>query len=94
MAPNWSTLKYFLRAAGIFFIGYALFAIPSTFVCAAVGAPRFLGGILVAWGCVATLFSCMRSQWQFYVLRFILGLAESGAWPGSFLLYSWKRIGF
>ena len=70
-------------AAGIFFLGYALFAVPSTFVCAWVGAPRFLGGILVAWGCVATLFSCMRSQWQFYMLRFILGLAESGAYPGG-----------
>lgn len=81
--PHLLPLRALLTAAGIFFLGYALFAVPSTFVCAWVGAPRFLGGILVAWGCVATLFSCMRSQWQFYVLRFILGLAESGAYPGG-----------
>ena len=67
---------------GIFFVGYAVFTIPSTFICARVGAPVFLGSILVMWGLVASLFAGMRNQWQFYVLRFLLGLTESGAYPG------------
>ena len=48
-----------------------------------VGAPRFLGGILIIWGLVAGLFAWMRTATQFYVLRFVLGLAESGAYPGN-----------
>ena len=48
-----------------------------------VGAPRFLGSILVVWGLVAGLFAWMRTPTQFYALRFILGLAESGAYPGK-----------
>lgn len=47
-----------------------------------VGPPRFLGGILIAWGLVASLFAWMRTATHFYILRFILGLAESGAYPG------------
>ena len=50
-----------------------------------VGPPRFLGGILVAWGIVASLFAWMRTAAHFYILRFILGLAESGAYPGPAL---------
>ncbi len=48
-----------------------------------VGPPRFLGGILIVWGVVASLFAWMRTAMHFYVLRFILGLAESGAYPGA-----------
>lgn len=48
-----------------------------------VGAPRFLGTILVVWGLVATLFAWMQTSAQFYTLRLILGLAESGAYPGT-----------
>ena len=47
-----------------------------------LGPPRFLGGILIIWGIVASLFAWMRTAAQFYILRFILGLAESGAYPG------------
>lgn len=43
----------------------------------------FLGMILVAWGVVATLFAWMQTGTHFYVLRLILGLAESGAYPGT-----------
>ena len=50
-----------------------------------VGPPRFLGGILVAWGLVASLFAWMQTAAHFYILRFILGLAESGAYPGPAL---------
>lgn len=63
-------------------MGYALFAIPSTFVCVRMGAPAFLGSILVLWGVTASLFAVMQNIWQFFLLRLILGLAESGAYPG------------
>lgn len=76
--------KYINKScAGIFFVGYAVFAIPSTFVCASVGAPAFLGTIMVVWGLTAALFSAMQNSWQFFLLRFLLGLAESGAYPGE-----------
>lgn len=48
-----------------------------------LGAPRFLGSILALWGLVASLFAWMRVAPQFYALRFVLGLAESGAYPGN-----------
>lgn len=48
-----------------------------------IGPPRFLGGILIVWGVVASLFAWMRTAMHFYILRFILGLAESGAYPGA-----------
>ena len=48
-----------------------------------VGPPRFLGGILIVWGVVASLFAWMRTAMHFYILRFVLGLAESGAYPGA-----------
>ena len=48
-----------------------------------VGAPTFLGGILVVWGAVTLLFAFMRTARQFYALRLLLGVAESGAYPGA-----------
>lgn len=78
MNPHWVVVT-----AGVFFITYALFAVPSTFVCAKMGPPAFLGGTLVLWGCVAALFAAMRYSWHFYVLRLMLGFAESGAYPGE-----------
>ena len=50
-----------------------------------VGPAKFLGGILVAWGLIASLFAWMQTAAHFYILRFILGLAESGAYPGPAL---------
>ena len=63
--------------------GYALFQVPGTMLCAKVGAPRFLGVSLVAWGAIAASFATLRSPRQFYVLRFVLGLAETAAYPGA-----------
>lgn len=83
--------------SGIFFVGYAIVTIPSTFICARVGAPIFLGSILVMWGLVASLFAVMQNRWQFFILRFILGLTESGAYPGMWYLlhkfYSESELG-
>ena len=80
-----------LRGAGVFFIGYAFFQVPGTVLCARVGAPRFLGVSLVAWGAVASSFATLRSARQFYALRFVLGLAESAAYPGAALAAAGPR---
>ena len=69
--------------AGVFFLGYAIFQVPATLLCARVGAPRFLGTSLICWGAVASLFAGVRSALQFYLLRFVLGLCETGAYPGA-----------
>jgi hypothetical protein len=57
--------------------------LPAPLLCARFGAPRFLGSILIAWGLVAGMFAWMRDAAQFHTLRFILGVAESGAYPGA-----------
>lgn len=57
--------------------------LPTPPLCARLGAPRFLGSILIAWGLVAGMFAWMRNAAQFHTLRFILGVAESGAYPGE-----------
>lgn len=57
-------------------------ALPTPFICERIGAPLFLGIILIIWGCTATIFAFITSSWQFLILRFLLGIAESGAYPG------------
>lgn len=68
--------------AGVFFIGYALFQIPSNLILVKVGAPLWLGCMLVLWGLVATLCAFITNAAQFMTLRFLLGIAECGAFPG------------
>jgi ACS family tartrate transporter-like MFS transporter len=68
--------------AGIFFIGYALFEVPSNLILARVGARRWIARIMVSWGLIATAMMLVRTPMQFYVLRFLLGVAEAGFFPG------------
>ena len=58
-------------------------ALPTPFICDKIGAPLFLGSILIIWGFTATLFAFMTRSWHFFVLRFLLGVTESGAYPGT-----------
>jgi MFS transporter, ACS family, tartrate transporter len=69
-------------AVGMFFVGYLLFQFPSTWVLTRVGARRWIAGSVIAWGAVATAMAFVRSPEQLYVLRFLLGCAESGFAPG------------
>jgi len=68
--------------AGIFFIGYALFEVPSNLILARVGARRWIARIMVTWGILASATMFVRTPMQFYVIRFLLGLAEAGFFPG------------
>jgi ACS family tartrate transporter-like MFS transporter len=71
--------------AGIFFIGYALFQVPSNLVLHRVGARRLIGFILAGWGACSAAGALIAGPWSFYVVRFLLGLAEAGLVPGVVL---------
>ena len=63
--------------SGIFFLGYCLFEVPSNFILHRVGARRWIARIMISWGIVAAAMMFVRTPAQFYVLRFLLGVAEA-----------------
>lgn len=67
---------------GLFFISYAILEIPSNLVLARVGARRWVARIMVTWGLVAMSMALVRTPLQFYAVRFLLGAAEAGFFPG------------
>ncbi|HLZ67970.1 MAG TPA: MFS transporter, partial [Aliidongia sp.] len=71
--------------AGIFFIGYFLFEVPSNVILHRVGASRWIARIMVSWGIVSALMALVSGPMSFYVLRFLLGVAEAGFFPGIIL---------
>lgn len=71
--------------AGIFFIGYALFEIPSNVLLERVGARRWIARIMVSWGILSAAMVFVNSSTTFYLLRFMLGVAEAGFFPGIIL---------
>ncbi|MBL8187373.1 MAG: MFS transporter [Acidobacteria bacterium] len=87
--------------AGIFFIGYFLLEIPGTLIVEKWSARKWIARIMISWGVIATLMGFIGEQWmsvlgdnvtQFYVLRFILGIAEAGFFPGIVVfLAHWFR---
>ncbi|TKC81262.1 MFS transporter [Trinickia terrae] len=71
--------------AGIFFIGYFLFELPSNILMHKLGARIWIARIMITWGILSGLFAFVQTPTQFYVLRFLLGLAEAGFYPGVIL---------
>jgi D-galactonate transporter len=71
--------------AGIFFLGYFLFEVPSNLILHRVGARRWLARIMLTWAVISASFVFVRSPTAFYVLRFLLGVAEAGFAPGVIL---------
>ncbi len=71
--------------AGIFFIAYLLFEVPSNLILDRVGARRWIARVMITWGLVSMAFAFMTGPKQFYVLRFLLGTAEAGFFPGILL---------
>jgi ACS family tartrate transporter-like MFS transporter len=67
---------------GIFFLGYALFEVPSNLSLARVGARRWIARIMISWGLVASAMMFVRTPAQFYLVRILLGVAEAGFFPG------------
>jgi MFS transporter, ACS family, tartrate transporter len=86
------TSKQFGLVAGIFFFGYFLFEIPSNLMLHKIGARIWIARILITWGILATLTALVHSVHQLYAVRFLLGLAEAGYFPGIVLyLTYWFR---
>ena len=71
--------------AGLFFVGYALFEVPSNLLLHKVGARWWLARIMVTWGIIAAAFVFVQGPISFYILRFLLGVAEAGFFPGVIL---------
>jgi MFS family permease len=75
--------------AGVFYFGYLLAELPSNLVLNRFGARRWLARILVSWGVVSGLTAFVWNDWSFYGVRFVLGLAEAGFFPGVLLYLTW-----
>ena len=68
--------------AGLFFIGYLLFEVPSNLALERFGGRVWLARIAISWGLVAAAMALVQTEWQFYAGRFVLGAAEAGFFPG------------
>ena len=71
--------------AGLFFIGYFLFEVPSNLMLQRIGARTWIARIMITWGLVSASFMFVTNEATFYVLRFLLGAAEAGFYPGVIL---------
>ncbi|MBN9207586.1 MFS transporter [Microbacterium ginsengisoli] len=93
-APNGMNTDLALSAAqfgfasGVFFIGYIILEVPSNLALHRFGARRWLARIMVSWGIVALLFTWVQNFEQLVALRFLLGVAEAGFFPGAILFLS------
>lgn len=75
---------------GLFFLGYALFEIPSNLMLVRFGARKWIARIMITWGLLSAAMMFVATPMQFYVLRFLLGVAEAGFYPGViFYFASW-----
>src|ERR1700751_2750177 len=75
--------------AAIFFLGYALFDLPSNLVLRRVGTRIWIARIMITWGLIAALMMFVSSPRSFYVMRFLLGVAEAGFIPGMLLYFTY-----
>jgi MFS transporter, ACS family, tartrate transporter len=74
--------------SGVFFLGYVLFQIPSNLILLRVGARVWIARVIIAWGLVSIASAFVVGPYSFYAMRFLLGLAESGFFPGTLLYLS------
>ncbi|MFO1457279.1 MAG: MFS transporter [Steroidobacteraceae bacterium] len=74
--------------AGLFFLGYALFEIPSNLLCARFGPRKWIARIMITWGLLSAGMMFVATPTQFYVVRFLLGVAEAGFYPGVIYYFS------
>jgi sugar phosphate permease len=75
--------------AGIFFIGYCLVEIPSNMILHRVGARLWLARIMIVWGILSAATALVQTPAHFYLVRFILGIAEAGYYPGALLFLTY-----
>jgi MFS family permease len=83
------TAATFGLAAGLFYIGYLVFEIPSNMLLARFGARKWIARIMVTWGAVTMAMAFIQNDIQLYVMRILLGLAEAGFSPGVYLFLAY-----
>ncbi|MFO1114373.1 MAG: MFS transporter [Beijerinckiaceae bacterium] len=83
------TASVFGFGAGIFFWGYFLFEVPSNIILDKVGARLWIARVMITWGIVSAAMAFVQGQTSFYILRFLLGAAEAGFFPGIILYLSY-----
>src|ERR1700733_13228636 len=87
------TAGQFGLAAGVFFLGYSTFEIPSNLMLYKLGARRWLARIMISWGLVSAATAFVVGPNSFYALRLLLGIAEAGFFPGvTFFLAAWFPV--
>jgi len=74
---------------GLFFLGYALFEMPSSLMLARFRAPQWIARIMFTWGLLSAGMMFVRTPLQFYVLHFLLGVAEAGFFPSVIYFAGW-----
>lgn len=84
-AEPWFSEAVFATGSGIFFIGYFIFEVPGNILLHKVGARLWIARIMIGWGIVSALLAMSSSATSFYTLRFLLGIAEAGFFPGIIL---------
>ncbi|SFM78981.1 MFS transporter [Methylobacterium pseudosasicola] len=75
--------------AGVFFVGYFLFEVPSNIILDKVGARIWIARVMITWGLISGGFAFITGETSFYVMRFLLGAAEAGFFPGIILYLSY-----
>ncbi|MHA6622989.1 MFS transporter [Pseudonocardia sp. DLS-67] len=80
--------------AGLFFVGYFFFEVPSNVILHKVGARLWIARIMVTWGIIASATAFVQGEISFYIVRFLLGVAEAGFFPGIilYLTYWFPRV--
>jgi len=74
--------------AGLFFAGYFFFQVPSNLALERIGARRWISTLMILWGCVSSSMMFVRTPREFYALRFLLGVAEAGFFPGIIFYFT------
>jgi MFS family permease len=84
------TATQYGRGAGIFFLAYCLFEVPSNLALYRFGARLWIARIMISWGLLSIAMVLVGGPWSFYIMRFLLGVAEAGFFPGvAFYLALW-----
>ena len=73
---------------GLFFLGYAMFEVPSNMMLVRFGARKWIARIMISWGLLSAGMMFVHTPWQFYTMRFLLGVAEAGFYPGVITYFS------
>jgi D-galactonate transporter len=89
---GFSDARYGL-GAGIFFVGYFLFEVPSNLLLKRIGARKTITRIMVIWGLISASMAFVHQPWSFYLLRFLLGVFEAGLFPGIILYITFWYTG-